>query len=283
MLKHVKMLVLSSTVGLLVVGGTIAANAPIFTQTPQTVTAKTVLPMLHKQAIKRTDQSNQYMQEAIATHAQKMKSSIAASSSMSVQNEASRQQSIKNNSSQRPAQPSTNMTPTQGATNQSAETQVKAAVQNNATAQSQVNAQASAAPSTPQTPITPATKPAPVPAVRTDGMNWNGHHFDIAGFSGTNGEHTPAYTPNVFQWSLISNYYLVEKASTAGTAIHELHVGSEIVLNGRTLHVTSVIPHMQRTASDALSKVQQLAGQHAIGLQTCNDSLGNDISIYWAD
>lgn len=138
---------------------------------------------------------------------------------------------------------------------------------------------------TPAPKVEPKAEPTkPVaPVNQTDGMNWNGNHYPIQSFSGVNGEKTPSWTPYVFQWTALPNYYLVEAASSAGGTIRGLSVGSEIVLNGRVLHVTQIIPGMNRKATATVNQVFSLASRHAIGLQTCDDPAGNYITTIWAD
>lgn len=128
--------------------------------------------------------------------------------------------------------------------------------------------------------VAPAPAPAPAPA-RTDGMNFKGNHFDLQPFSGVNGEKTPSWTPYIFKWTALPNYYLAEQASAAGPATMSLSIGDEIVLDGRVLHVTQVVPGMVRMQS--MNLVAQLSGQHAIGIQTCENATGSIVRTVWAD
>lgn len=125
-----------------------------------------------------------------------------------------------------------------------------------------------------------AVAPAPAPT-RTDGINFKGKHFDLQPFSGVNGEKTPSWTPYIFKWTALPNYYLAEEASAAGPATMSLSVGDEIVLDGRILHVSQVIPGMVRTQS--MNLVTQLSAQHALGIQTCENPTGSIIRTVWAD
>lgn len=129
-------------------------------------------------------------------------------------------------------------------------------------------------------PSAVAPAPAPAPA-RTDGMNFKGNHFDLQPFSGVNGEKTPSWTPYIFKWTALPNYYLAEQASAAGPATMSLSIGDEIVLDGRVLHVTQVVPGMVRMQS--MNLVAQLSGQHAIGIQTCENATGSIVRTVWAD
>lgn len=128
--------------------------------------------------------------------------------------------------------------------------------------------------------VAPAPAPDPAPA-RTDGMNFKGNHFDLQPFSGVNGEKTPSWTPYIFKWTALPNYYLAEQASAAGPATMSLSIGDEVVLDGRVLHVTQVVPGMVRMQS--MNLVAQLSAQHAIGIQTCENATGSIIRTVWAD
>ncbi|CAK1241370.1 hypothetical protein R55210_AODCCCNP_00846 [Fructobacillus fructosus] len=118
-------------------------------------------------------------------------------------------------------------------------------------------------------------------AVRTDGFNFLGQHFDISSFSNTTGGNTPRWTPYIFQWTALPNYYLAEAASSAGSAVRQLSIGSEVVVNGQTYHVTDIRHGMKRL--DSMDVVESLSGQHQMGLQTCDDASGSYISTYWFD
>ncbi len=64
---------------------------------------------------------------------------------------------------------------------------------------------------------------------RTDGFNFNGRHFDIAWFSGSGQVPADSY---IYRWSTDPSHYLVEMMGAAGGVIRELHVGSQIVIDG---------------------------------------------------
>ncbi|MFC4761016.1 hypothetical protein [Fructobacillus durionis] len=138
-----------------------------------------------------------------------------------------------------------------------------------------------------QTQPTSAVNTSPAPnaaapkATRTDGFNFLGKHWDITTFSNTSGGNTPRWTPYIFQWSAIPNYYLAEAASSAGSAVRQLSVGDEVVVNGQTYHVTDIRHGMKRL--DSLETVENLTSTHAMGLQTCDDATGTYISTYWFD
>lgn len=150
-----------------------------------------------------------------------------------------------------------------------------------ASAQQSTGSQASTK-SAPATAGTASTATTTVQqSVRTDGFNFLGQHFDISTFSDTTGGNTPRWTQYIFQWTALPNYYLAEAASSAGSAVRQLSVGSEVVVNGRTYHVTDVRHGMKRL--DSMDTVESLSSQHSLGLQTCDDATGTYISTYWFD
>lgn len=165
----------------------------------------------------------------------------------------------------------------QTANNQAVSSQETDASVESATSSTEPAQQATQSSEVTPTP-TPVTQQAPA---RTDGMNFNGNHFDLQPFSGVNGEKTPSWTPYMFKWTALPNYYLAEAASAAGSATMGLSIGDEIVLDGRVLHVTQIIPGMVRLQS--MNLVTQLSGQHAIGIQTCENPTGSIIRTVWAD
>ncbi|MBS9338528.1 hypothetical protein G6R29_02610 [Fructobacillus sp. M2-14] len=133
-----------------------------------------------------------------------------------------------------------------------------------------------------EAPAAPAAEaPKQEAATRTDGFNFLGQHFDVANFSDTQGGRTPAWTPYIFKWSALDNYYLAEAASKGGQTLRGLQQGSSIVLDGQTYHVTEIRHGMTRQS--AYQDVVNLTQQHAIGIQTCDNDTGSLISTYWFD
>ena len=120
------------------------------------------------------------------------------------------------------------------------------------------------------------------PAARTDGMNWNGHHYDISTFSGDNAS-IPEWTSSVYRWTELPNFYAVEGRSDAGQHISELYVGAPIVLNGKTYHVSSIDPSVLRLSQASADYVFNKAPHHAFVLQTCNDVNSTYVRFYWVD
>lgn len=138
--------------------------------------------------------------------------------------------------------------------------------------------------STETTPVVETTPTAPETTsvqTREDGFNFLGQHWDIAPFSGSG--QTPRYTPYIFQWTSLPNYYLAEQASSAGQALWSLGVGSEIIVNGRILHITKIDHHLNRLDGNTTNYAFNSAAAHALGIQTCDEASGTYISMYWAD
>lgn len=133
---------------------------------------------------------------------------------------------------------------------------------------------------------TDANETTPVQAVQSQApatasdVSYGGQGFNLASFSGVHGESTPQWTNNVFKWTAASNYYLAEQASAAGIATHSLTIGSPITIEGHTYHVSSIDRSWPRANSNYVFNKME---QHAIGLQTCAESTGTYINIYWAD
>lgn len=56
----------------------------------------------------------------------------------------------------------------------------------------------------------------PLQEARTDGFNFKGNHFDVQSFSGLGA--VPQWTPYIYQWVEDPSHYLIEKASSGGSA-----------------------------------------------------------------
>lgn len=122
------------------------------------------------------------------------------------------------------------------------------------------------------------TQSSQVASTDTSGFNFAGHHFPIAGFSGTG--QVPADN-NVYQWASDSRWFLIEQGGAAGHIIKSyIHMGTAVTVNGRTYHVTDLVGGI-RNDGTATGYYQQHIGQHAIGFQTC-DSPGV-LTLYFAD
>lgn len=79
---------------------------------------------------------------------------------------------------------------------------------------------------------------------QTSGFCLNGHSYPIRSFSGTGS--VPA-DGNVYAWTSLPNYYLFEMMGAAHSQLGSLHVGSEVVINGRVLHVSEIMYGVKMT------------------------------------
>ena len=133
------------------------------------------------------------------------------------------------------------------------------------------------APSAPATaPAQPA--PAPAPQQRTDGFNLNGSHFSLANYADTTGAEVPRWTPNVYRYVVLPNYYLAEGQSAAGAVARAAGIGSTLILNGQTLHMTGIVS-VNRKDPNAFESMRQIGSQNKAVLQTCYDATGNNLKV----
>lgn len=125
--------------------------------------------------------------------------------------------------------------------------------------------------------------PVSAPAVqsRTDGFNFNGRHFDIAWFSGSGQVPADSY---IYRWSTDPSHYLVEMMGVAGGVIRELHVGSQIVIDGQRytiFHMQSGVPNDE----NAYYNMKDVGA--AITFQTCDYQIGANgrynLTIWYAN
>ena len=121
---------------------------------------------------------------------------------------------------------------------------------------------------------------APVQA-RTDGFNFNGRHFDIAWFSGSGQVPADSY---IYRWSTDPSHYLVEMMGAAGGVIRELHVGSQIVIDGQRY----TIFHMQSgVANDENAYYNMKDVGATLTFQTCDYQIGANgrynLTIWYAN
>ncbi|MHC5268254.1 hypothetical protein ACYSNO_03550 [Enterococcus sp. LJL98] len=121
-----------------------------------------------------------------------------------------------------------------------------------------------------------AATPAPAPEPRTDGFNFKGYHFDLSSFSGVGA--VPQWTPYIYQWSDDPSHYLVEKASSAGSAIWNIGVGDTVVINGQTYTVFHVMRHVAN--DDNAYGVLKSQGA-TVTWQTCETADPNSALAIW--
>lgn len=155
-----------------------------------------------------------------------------------------------------------------------------AAVQTPAAAQPQQPKQSQAASSTTSATAsqTAPSAPAPAPQQRTDGFNLNGSHFSLANYADTTGAEVPRWTPNVYRYVVLPNYYLAEGQSAAGAVARAAGIGSTLILNGQTLHMTGIVS-VNRKDPNAFESMRQIGSQNKAVLQTCYDATGNNLKV----
>lgn len=115
---------------------------------------------------------------------------------------------------------------------------------------------------------------------QTSGFCLNGHSYPIRSFSGTGS--VPA-DGNVYAWTSLPNYYLFEMMGAAHSQLGSLHVGSEVVINGRVLHVSEIMYGVKNDGT-GLEVVSNKLAQHSAGWQTCEQSCYNStLTVWFAD
>lgn len=115
---------------------------------------------------------------------------------------------------------------------------------------------------------------------QTSGFCLNGHSYPIRSFSGTGS--VPA-DGNVYAWTSLPNYYLFEMMGAAHSQLGSLHVGSEVVINGRVLHVSEVMYGVKNDGT-GLEVVSNKLAQHSAGWQTCEQACYNStLTVWFAD
>ena len=118
----------------------------------------------------------------------------------------------------------------------------------------------------------------PLQEARTDGFNFKGNHFDVQSFSGLGA--VPQWTPYIYQWVEDPSHYLIEKASSAGSAIWQLGVGDTIQLDGQTYTIFHVMRHVPNDDSAYPTLKSQGA---TVTWQTCASASANsDLAIWFA-
>ena len=119
-------------------------------------------------------------------------------------------------------------------------------------------------------------EPVAIPEERTDGFNFKGYHFDLSSFSGTGS--VPTWTPYVYQWTEDPTHYLFERASSAGTAVWEINIGDQVVINGQTYTVFNIMRNVPN--NDQAYGVLKSQGA-AVTWQTCEESNSNSSLAIW--
>lgn len=126
----------------------------------------------------------------------------------------------------------------------------------------------------------PKTEPAATPAPQTqeDGFNLNGQHYDLSVYNNENNGQVPKWTPYVYRYPAIPNYYLAEGHSNAGIQAFYLQIGASLVLNGQHLRLNNIIT-VPREGADSWNQMVALGSQHKAVLQTCLDANSVNLKI----
>ena len=115
---------------------------------------------------------------------------------------------------------------------------------------------------------------------QTSGFCLNGHSYPIRSFSGTG---SVPVDGNVYAWTSLPNYYLFEMMGAAHSQLGSLHVGSEVVINGRVLHVSEIMYGVKNDGT-GLEVVSNKLAQHSAGWQTCEQACYNStLTVWFAD
>ena len=149
-----------------------------------------------------------------------------------------------------------------------------------ATQQSSQTAQSQAASSQTTQAQSRAQQSSSQQPAQTSGFCLNGHSYPIRSFSGTGS--VPA-DGNVYAWTSLPNYYLFEMMGAAHSQLGSLHVGSEVVINGRVLHVSEIMYGVKNDGT-GLEVVSNKLAQHSAGWQTCEQACYNStLTVWFAD
>lgn len=108
----------------------------------------------------------------------------------------------------------------------------------------------------------------------SEGLNFNGKHYDIRGFSGLG--HVPA-DEYVYQWLDYTEHLhlLAERKGQIGIDVRELAVGSKIIVNNQTYTVYNV---MSGVTNDGNAYNSLSIGEPVITIQSC-DSEDDDATL----
>lgn len=118
------------------------------------------------------------------------------------------------------------------------------------------------------------------PAQSSYGFCINGQSYPIRSFSGTGS--VPA-DGNVYAWTSLPNYYLFEMMGAAHSQLGSLHVGSQVTINGRVLHVSEIMYGVKNDGT-GLEVVSNKLARHAAGWQTCEQACYNStLTVWFAD
>lgn len=112
---------------------------------------------------------------------------------------------------------------------------------------------------------------------RTDGLNFNGEHYDIKGFSGLG--HVPV-DEYIYQWLDYTEHLhlLAERQSPVGRDVRELAIGSKVIVNNQTYTIFNIITGV---ANDENTYNSLSNGQPALTIQSCDSADENSTLTIW--
>ncbi len=163
---------------------------------------------------------------------------------------------------------------------QSSSSQAQTQAQTTQSTQQTTQAQSGARTTQTQTQTQAQSQSSSQPAQSSYGFCINGQSYPIRSFSGTGS--VPA-DGNVYAWTSLPNYYLFEMMGAAHSQLGSLHVGSQVTINGRVLHVSEIMYGVKNDGT-GLEVVSNKLAQHAAGWQTCEQACYNStLTVWFAD
>jgi hypothetical protein len=122
----------------------------------------------------------------------------------------------------------------------------------------------------------PATSTLPL-LQHTDGLNFNGKHYDIISFTGLGHVPVDGY---IYQWADYTEHLhlLAERQSPIGRDVRELAIGSTIIVNNQTYTIYNILTGVinDQNAYNSLSN-----GHPAITIQSCDSEEKNSTLTFW--
>lgn len=103
------------------------------------------------------------------------------------------------------------------------------------------------------------------------------HSFIIKPFSGTG--HVPV-DDKVYAWTGMENWYLIEQRGLAHEYLGAVNIGSKIVVDGKTYHITKILPHQINDTDAAYQAMVTGMKTNTMGFQTCEDN--THLTLYFA-
>lgn len=213
--------------------------------------------------------------ETVAKKASVKKAASSVKKEASSQSSASETSSAVSSSSGSVAQSSSSAASSSSVV-QSSSSQTQTQAQTTQSTQQTTQAQSGARTTQTQTQAQSSSRPAQ----SSYGFCINGQSYPIRSFSGTGS--VPA-DGNVYAWTSLPNYYLFEMMGAAHSQLGSLHVGSQVTINGRVLHVSEIMYGVKNDGT-GLEVVSNKLARHAAGWQTCEQACYNStLTVWFAD